>query len=283
MKKLFRALSILALIGAVVLTGCKKHVNPTPDPTPTPVVNELTLDGTTHQINNAVKYVEGGDVELLFTVDGYAVFYEFEGEFTEVPTGKFELTEDGVCQGELSGIGEQEDYDLIGSIEIEKAENIYTIKATGTAVKEGVTKAFTMTYQGELVDANEPQGAGKLTVGDKEVNLITGMCGSVEEQGMQMLTITLADMNETNDDTNMISFIFNNYAEVPTGTFEFSFAGPMAMINFNDESYMSSTGTVTISKEGDVYTIVSEGTTMEYGKETFSCNYVGKLIEMSVK
>lgn len=250
-----------------------------------PSGNTILINETSHPIRTALYYVENDDFEpeLVMTFIGETgpVVVEVSlDNLNELLPEKYELTEDGLYQAEVSTM--MNDFDIIGELVVSRNENIYNVTISGNAVDDDVIVPFALNYEGELFNANEPTGNGTLTINNITKNINTGAITS--DAGMNMTLIEIS--NDIDSDYCSIAFIIKGGMETLVGTHQIGMdpmSEAMVVMMLLDQNYVGTTGELTIANDGETYTITASGTSMlgDFKNDIpFSCTYEGNLFMM---
>lgn len=250
-----------------------------------PSGNTILINETTHPIRTALYYIEndGFETELTMTFIGETgpIIVDVSlDNINDLVSGTYDLTEEGLYQADVSTM--MNDYDIIGELIVGKNGDIYNVTISGNAVDDDVLVPFALNYEGELFNANEPTGNGTLTINNVTKDINTGAVTS--DAGMNMTFIEIS--NDIDSDYCSVAFVVKGGMETLVGTHQIGMdpmSGAIVAMEFLDQEYVGTTGELTIVKNGDVYTITANGTSMLGDFKTdipFSCSYEGKLFEM---
>jgi len=282
----------LALIGAVVLTGCKKHVNPTPDPTPTPITeNALKIGDVTYPVTDVLGFAMDEESVMFFEMGDYYMYFNIGAPTNVIPVGTF-VIDTATYDNEAFLLRSKDNivlYGILGNVKIEKDGDDYIVSSTGSLFDalDGFKNDsnYTLYYKGKL-GAN---GNGNMKVGDENIALSYGMRMNLEGeiQGQNICESVIALANVEKDAAFQIEL---SGEDTQTGTFQLSQepveGKAFACINMNDLSYVCNEGNVVIAKDADKYTITSSGTGIlvegEGENVQYTTTYEGKIFEISL-
>lgn len=128
---------------------------------------------------------------------------------------------------------------------------------------------------------------GTIVVGDQTYNIHYGVWNNDYDDDLQASEVGIILADVANNNANMYVLVIPFYDAVPTGTFTYYLGdephqgqcGALLQANNGAEDLYCTSGSVTISKTGTSYKIVSQGTAMATDATTmnFSVNFQGPL------
>lgn len=261
MKNVLKTLALLIVTFAI--TSCDP--NNGGDDNTKPEKNYYCIDSTYQEINSCVSYTSNNEAFLIFTSEDLsAVQFSFDNH-NEIPVGTFELNEDDNCNYEGAFESINLSGDLIGVLSISVSEEIYTFTFEGQIVDDNISKAFSLSYQDKVIDANKNTGEGTLTINDVSYSLKRGACTHQSFEGlMNLYALVLASGNENDiEDYCVATLGFLGKTSIPVGTFpiaEIPMMGPIFIVEINDQELIGISGEVTIAKNEETYSITANGT-----------------------
>lgn len=267
MRKLFKLLAIAIAAVVITLTGCKKKEEN---------LKYLKFDGKEYEITEATSLVGKNKLVLSFSVSIGTFQIVIAGNHTSLPSGKFNITEDGEVTSKFI-TNEGENWTVTGSLIIPNGTyDNCCINANGNAVYNGETKFLIMKYEGAL--AEQVNGIGTLVYGGKEFTLEIGYPFVYDS----FISIILS----TGDEKTMVAITFYGMKDIPAGEFEYSDSpAPQcvtAMIATGDGGGECIKGTLKIDKdEMGIYSIDSSGTIKSADDvlTDFTLHFIGGLLD----
>ena len=169
-----------------------------------------------------------------------------------------------------------------------KSMVLFTLLAAFAMIFTGCKKDSSSSSSGGGGGDNPPSGTyGKVTYGDNSFNVVAGGYYIDYDDDLQAdyVAVALVDRTDGSDATKVFVVAIPFYSEMTTGTFNYvvepSQEGDcMGAILANDDELIATSGSATITKNGEKYKIQSNGSMFDYetmAAVSFSVNFNGPL------
>ena len=289
MKKVFLALMLVAAVAAG-FTSCKKDTEESETHTQT-----FTLGETTYAIDNAITIKniqnngsqvynaivlsqgqmignnggEGRGVVIVFRGNITPGTYNLSGNAESFPKYAFtSLTVEDIVNFNINELTASDAYNATsGSFTLEINDDTYTITTDNINVENvqdpAILETSSVDYEGGVANyilATVKEG------NINSVNIVTAGTTKVVQYGFEQKVICFITENG-----DMLAYPYSD--SIQTGTFENK---PLFYINgMNTSNIQSNSGTISIEKDGDIYTVNIEEVT--FGEQNYTLHYVGTL------
>lgn len=299
MKKLFLSLMLVAAV-ATAFVGCKKNASEsethsqsfTLGETTYSVDNSVTIENIQYngsQIYNAIVLSKGQMIGNN-SGEGQSIVIVFSGNFT---AGTYNLsTNPETFPKYFYGELEVEDIVNFSIDDLMEQEGVYMANS-GSFTLEMDGDVFTITTDGIEVEKIKDPAIVETSSADYEGEMLRYILATVNEGNLNGTNIVTAGRTEFKVlfiQTQIVSFItenadmigFTSTTPFPNGLPEGNFTNndyPIIMLgkmNINEPRFASS-GNITVSKDGDIYTIDMTDVEFNGVEGTFTMHYVGTM------
>lgn len=238
--------------------------------------NVITMGDVISPITSISSKSDNNDTYIIVNTETMNVVLKFKDK-KEIPTGTFKLSLDGDNEAVVNMIYSGIEYDLIGNISISLSKNIYTINLYGNAFNSLYPYIqFTLDYHGMIGDS-----INNVFI----INNSTHKINSCKSQTEYDYDGFVYDNVETDiifydEHSKYVMFSFDNYFEIPIGTFETNTTDIYFEGEVHTDKYYELTGTLTISLDNDIYNISFIGEAVNEASQSispFTLNYKGKI------
>ena len=291
MKKVFLALMLVAAVAAG-FTSCKKDNNESETHSQTFTLGETTYDIDNvitieniqydgSQIYNAIvisqgqmignNSAEGRGVVIVFKGNINPGTYNLSSNENSYPKYTFtNLTIEDIVNFDINELNNDDAYSATnGSFTLEISDGTYTITTDGIEVKNvqdpTITETSSVDYEGSVENyrlATVEEGSNI-----NDVNIVTAGATKVLIAMMEQPVLCFIT-----EEGNMLGYMYQGNS-IPTGTIDNAY---LVYVNGMDTSSLhGNQGTISIKKDGDIYTVNIEEVTID--GQAYTLHYIGTL------